>query len=102
VELGEVGRGFDLTARLEASGETGLRLITAADGWEYLDMRLDPATGDLVVDRDRASRDSRARGGSYRMPCHRSRNGVGGTGLRLAPAVRAGILDFASAREAAA
>jgi beta-fructofuranosidase len=68
VELGEVGRSFDLTARLEASGEAGLRLITTADGSEYLDIRLDPTTGHLVVDRDRASRDARARGGSYRMP----------------------------------
>ncbi|WP_257016398.1 hypothetical protein [Streptomyces sp. Ag82_O1-15] len=45
MELGEVGRGFDLTARLEASGEAGLRLITAADGWDlrrkpYLLVRL--------------------------------------------------------------
>ncbi|MER6081394.1 glycoside hydrolase family 32 protein [Streptomyces sp. NPDC001833] len=69
VELGEVGRSFDLTARLDTSGEAGLRLVTAADGSEYLDIRLDPATGHLVVDRDRASRDGRARGGSHRMPC---------------------------------
>ncbi|MET9907537.1 glycoside hydrolase family 32 protein [Streptomyces sp. NPDC006476] len=73
VELGDVGRSFDLTARLETSGEAGLRLVTAADGSEYLDIRLDPATGHLVVDRDRASRDARARGGSYRMPCPVSR-----------------------------
>jgi beta-fructofuranosidase len=69
VELGEVHRSFDLTARLEASGEAGLRLVTAADDSEYLDIRLDPAAGRLVVDRDRASLDTRAHGGSYRMPC---------------------------------
>jgi beta-fructofuranosidase len=69
LELGEVRRSFDLTARLHASGEAGLRLVTAPDGSEYLDIRLDPATGHLVVDRDHASLDPRAHGGSYRMPC---------------------------------
>ncbi|WP_371580493.1 glycoside hydrolase family 32 protein [Streptomyces sp. NBC_01314] len=67
-ELGEVGRSFDLLARLEPFGDAGLRLVTAADGSEYLDIRLDAATGELVVDRDHASLDPRARGGSYRMP----------------------------------
>jgi beta-fructofuranosidase len=74
VELGGVGRAFDLTARLEATGEAGLRLLTGSldgspDGSEYLDLRLDPEAGELVVDRDHASLDSRAHGGSYRMPC---------------------------------
>jgi beta-fructofuranosidase len=68
VELGRVGRAFDLTARLEPTGEAGLRLLTTADGSEYLDIRLDPVAGELVVDRDRASLDTRARGGVHRMP----------------------------------
>ncbi|MGW0615768.1 glycoside hydrolase family 32 protein [Streptomyces sp. NPDC002788] len=69
VDLGSVGRAFDLTARLEPTGNAGLRLLTTPDGSEYLDIRLDADTGDLVVDRDHASLDTRARGGSYRMPC---------------------------------
>ncbi|WP_033329523.1 glycoside hydrolase family 32 protein [Streptomyces yerevanensis] len=69
VELGGVGRAFDLTARLEPTGSAGLRLLTTRDGSEYLDIRLDVAAGELVVDRDHASLDTRARGGSYRMSC---------------------------------
>ncbi|WP_442817142.1 glycoside hydrolase family 32 protein [Streptomyces sp. NBC_01334] len=69
VDLGSVGRAFDLTARLEPTGNAGLRLLTTPDGSEYLDIRLDADTGELVVDRDHASLDTRARGGSYRMPC---------------------------------
>jgi beta-fructofuranosidase len=69
VELGGVGRAFDLTARLEPTGSAGLRLLTTPDGSEYLDIRLDAAAGELVVDRDRASLDTRAHGGAYRMPC---------------------------------
>ncbi|WP_340375463.1 glycoside hydrolase family 32 protein [Streptomyces sp. SS7] len=69
VELGGVGRAFDLTARLETTGTAGLRLLTGTGAAEYLDIRLDAAAGELVVDRDHASPDSRARGGSYRMPC---------------------------------
>jgi beta-fructofuranosidase len=61
LELGEVPRSFDL----EATGEGILRLVTGAD--EYLEIRL--AAGEVVVDRDHASLDPRARGGSYRMPC---------------------------------
>ncbi|MGA5193082.1 glycoside hydrolase family 32 protein [Streptomyces exfoliatus] len=70
VELGEVGRTFDLTAALipDTTGTSGLRLLTSADGSEYLDIRLDPAAGHLVVDRGHASLDSRARGGSYTLP----------------------------------
>jgi beta-fructofuranosidase len=64
-----VGRAFDLTARLEPTGDAGLRLLTAPDGSEYLDLRLDTEAGELVVDRDHASLDTRAYGGSYRMPC---------------------------------
>ncbi|MGP4044019.1 glycoside hydrolase family 32 protein [Streptomyces sp. 2A115] len=70
--LGTVGPSFDLTARLEprAAGTTaGLRLVTSADGAEYLDIRIDPAAGELVVDRDHASLDPRAHGGTYRLPC---------------------------------
>ncbi|MFR9795740.1 glycoside hydrolase family 32 protein [Streptomyces sp. MS06] len=69
VDLGRVGRAFDLTARLEATGSAGLRLLTGPDGSEYLDIRLDAAAGELVVDRDHASLDGRAQGGTYRMPC---------------------------------
>ena len=69
VELGGVGRAFDLTARLEPTAGAGLRLLTNPDGSEYLDIRIDAAAGELVVDRDHASLDARAHGGSYRMPC---------------------------------
>lgn len=69
VELGSVGRAFDLTARLETTGAAGLRLLTAEDGSEYLDIRLDVAAGELVVDREHASLDARAHGGSFVMPC---------------------------------
>ncbi|WP_427168423.1 glycoside hydrolase family 32 protein [Streptomyces sp. C1-1] len=69
VDLGVLGRAFDLTARLELTGDAGLRVLTTPDGSEYLDLRLDADAGELVVDRDRASLDSRAHGGSYRMPC---------------------------------
>jgi beta-fructofuranosidase len=69
VELGRIGRAFDLTARLEPTAEASLRLLTNLDGSEYLDIRLDPAAGLLHVNRDHASLDTRAHGGSYRMPC---------------------------------
>ncbi|MYS91201.1 MULTISPECIES: glycoside hydrolase family 32 protein [Streptomyces] len=69
VDLGEVSRSFDLTARLEATGKTGLRLVTAPDDSEYLDILLDADAGQLVVIRDHASLDPRARGGTYTMPC---------------------------------
>jgi beta-fructofuranosidase len=69
VDLGSVGRAFDMTARLEPTGTAGLRLLTAPDGDEYLDIRLDADAGEVVVDRDHASLDTRARGGSPRMPC---------------------------------
>ncbi|AZP22878.1 glycosyl hydrolase [Streptomyces aquilus] len=69
VDLGSVGHAFDLATRLQPTGATGLRLLTTPDGSEYLDIRIDAAAGELVVDRDHASLDSRARGGTYRMPC---------------------------------
>ncbi|MER6010741.1 glycoside hydrolase family 32 protein [Streptomyces bluensis] len=69
VDLGTVGRSFDLTARLHATGTAGLRLVTAADDSEYLDIRLDAEAGRLIVDRDHASLDGRARGGTYKIPC---------------------------------
>ncbi|AZM59420.1 MULTISPECIES: glycoside hydrolase family 32 protein [unclassified Streptomyces] len=70
-ELGRVGHTFDLTAALvpDATGTSGLRLITSADGSEYLDIVLDPTAGRLVVDRTHASPDARARGGMYTAPC---------------------------------
>ncbi|MFJ8208952.1 glycoside hydrolase family 32 protein [Streptomyces sp. NPDC096033] len=69
VELGSVGHVFDLTAQLETTGAASLRLLTNPDASEYLEIRLDATAGELVVDRDHASLDGRARGGSYRMPC---------------------------------
>ncbi|WP_329234524.1 glycoside hydrolase family 32 protein [Streptomyces canus] len=69
VDLGSVSRAFDLTARLEPTGNACLRLLTTPDGSEHLDIRLDVDAGELVVDRDHASLDPRAGGGSYRMPC---------------------------------
>lgn len=66
------GAAFDLRARLERSPDGtaagGLRLITTADGREHLDLSLDPATGDLVADRHKASLDPRAQGGTWRIP----------------------------------
>ncbi|KUL31340.1 glycosyl hydrolase [Streptomyces regalis] len=70
--LGTVSPSFDLTARLEpraADTTAGLRLVTSADGAEYLDIRIDPDAGELVVDRDHASLDPRAHGGTFRIPC---------------------------------
>ncbi|GAB2892800.1 hypothetical protein GCM10027074_71120 [Streptomyces deserti] len=52
VELGEVGRAGELTVRLGPGGR--LRLLTSAAGTEYLDIRHDPVTGELVVNRDHA------------------------------------------------
>ncbi|WP_329282341.1 glycoside hydrolase family 32 protein [Streptomyces sp. NBC_01451] len=69
VDLGDVGRAFDLTARLQPTADAALRLLTNPDGSEYLDIRLDAEAGELVVDREDASLDTRAHGGSYRMPC---------------------------------
>ncbi|ELS57500.1 glycoside hydrolase family 32 protein [Streptomyces viridochromogenes] len=83
--LGTVGQSFDLTARLTPRTPAtagGLRLVTSADGTEYLDIRIDSATGELVVDRDHGSRDPRAHGGTYRVPCPEARTG-GPVELRL-------------------
>lgn len=76
-ELGEVSRTFDMTAHLNSPDGHGgaLRLVTSDDGSEYLDIRWDPAAGEVVVDREHASRDPRARGGSHRLPA--------GTGDRI-------------------
>ncbi|NYI04736.1 glycoside hydrolase family 32 protein [Allostreptomyces psammosilenae] len=70
VDLGEVGRCFEAAVRLERhDGAAGaLRLVTSDDGTEHLDIALDPATGDLVVDRTHASRDPRAQSDRYRLP----------------------------------
>ncbi|MCL7425517.1 glycoside hydrolase family 32 protein [Streptomyces sp. YS415] len=76
--LGMVDASFDLTARLELNAVGGgLRLVTSADGSEFLDIRIDSATGELVVDRDRASLDPRAHGGTYRMPCPEAKTASG-------------------------
>lgn len=66
VDLGEVARACDVTVRLADTG--GLRLLTAEDGSEYLDIVRDPATGEVVVDRSHASLDVRAKGGHWRLP----------------------------------
>ncbi|MGX1267054.1 glycoside hydrolase family 32 protein [Streptomyces phaeoluteigriseus] len=70
-ELGQVGHSFDLSAALipDPTGTSGLRLLTSADGSEYLDIHVDPRAGHLVVDRSHASQDPRARGGAYTLPC---------------------------------
>jgi len=68
VELGEVGRAFDLTATMTAG--TGLRLDTSPDGAEHLDIRFQP--GGVLVDRGQASKDGRAAGGAYVLPCART------------------------------
>ncbi|MCF1593219.1 glycoside hydrolase family 32 protein [Streptomyces muensis] len=78
--LGTVGPSFDLTARLEprtATSATGLRLVTSADGTEYLDIRIDPEAGELVVDRDHSSLDPRAHGGTFRVPCPEAKAAAG-------------------------
>jgi beta-fructofuranosidase len=59
-------RAAYVTARLERG--TRLRLLTSADGGEYLDLVRDPATGELLVDRDHASRDPRGERGRWRLP----------------------------------
>ncbi|MFD3622550.1 glycoside hydrolase family 32 protein [Streptomyces sp. NPDC058676] len=69
-ELGQVSRTFDLTAVLtpDTTGTSGLRLVTSADGSEYLDITLDPTAGRITVDRSHASTDARARAGAYALP----------------------------------
>jgi beta-fructofuranosidase len=83
--LGTVGRTFDLTARLRpgAGGVAGLRLTTAEDGTEHLDIAVDLAAGQLVVDRDRASRDPRAYRGRYTMPLGDAATADGTVELRV-------------------
>ncbi|MFJ8082407.1 glycoside hydrolase family 32 protein [Streptomyces sp. NPDC096205] len=79
-QLGTVDPSFDLTARLELHAPAtsgGLRLVTSADGSEYLDIRIDPTTGELVVDREHASLDPRAHGGTYRIPCPEAKTASG-------------------------
>jgi len=72
VEIGRLGRCADLVATLgrtaDGAGAAGLRLVMSADGREHLDIRLDAATGDLVVDREAASTDPRAKRGAWRVP----------------------------------
>ena len=70
--LGEVSHCFDVVARLgwHAGGgaAAGLSLVTSADGSEHLDVFVDPRSGDVVIDRDAASLDPRAKAGSWRIP----------------------------------
>lgn len=61
-----MARATDLMATLERGGR--LRLLTSPDGTEHLDIVHDPATGEVVVNRDHASLDSRAKRGSWRLP----------------------------------
>jgi hypothetical protein len=69
----EVSRCLDLGLRLERSTDgraaSGVRLVTSYDGGEHLDLLLDPATGDLVVDRG-------AGRGRRRQPDERGRRPV--------------------------
>ncbi|MBC2905954.1 glycoside hydrolase family 32 protein [Streptomyces sp. PSKA01] len=65
-DLGEVSRSTDLTVTLERGAR--LRLLTSPDGTEYLDIVHEALTGDLLVDRDHASLDPRAKGGVWRLP----------------------------------
>jgi beta-fructofuranosidase len=76
-DLGAVGTAFDLTARVRPHSDApcGLRLETAAG--EHLDIVVDPVAGELVVDRDHASLDPRARTGRYAVPLSGPRNPVG-------------------------
>ncbi|GCD88566.1 glycoside hydrolase family 32 protein [Nocardioides sp. LS1] len=71
-DLGTVGTVFDAVAVLSRSVDgkaaSGMRLVTSNDGRECLDIGLDPTTGDVVVDRSRASLDPRAKRGSWRLP----------------------------------
>lgn len=71
-ELGCVSRTVDIRATLHRSADgrtsTGLRVVTSADDSEYLALVIDPFNGDLIVDRDAASRDDRAKKGSWRIP----------------------------------
>ena len=70
--LGKVTHSIDIEARIgrAADGEAtaGLVLATSQDGTERLDVFLDPADGDVVVDRDAASLDVRAKRGVWRVP----------------------------------
>ncbi|MGW0817289.1 glycoside hydrolase family 32 protein [Streptomyces viridiviolaceus] len=66
VDVGEVARAADLAVTLERGGR--LRLLTSPDETEYLDVVHHSVTGELVVDRDNASLDSRAKGGIWSLP----------------------------------
>ncbi len=46
----------------------GLRIVTSADGTEFLQLRRSSVDGDVVVSREQASTDARAKGGSWRVP----------------------------------
>lgn len=72
--LGEVSRSCEVSARLAPGG--GLRLVTSMDGCEYLEITRETATGDLLVDRSRASLDARAKGGCWRLPTSAERADV--------------------------
>lgn len=64
--LGEIDQSCEVSARLAPGG--GLRLVTSADGREYLEITRDASTGEVVIDRTHASLDPRARGGTWRLP----------------------------------
>ncbi|GAA1955586.1 glycoside hydrolase family 32 protein [Nocardioides panacihumi] len=71
VVLGEVPRCLDVVGRLAWAGSgratSGWRLVTSADGREHLDIVLDGTTGELVVSRESASLDLRAKRGEWRL-----------------------------------
>ncbi|MEU0603374.1 glycoside hydrolase family 32 protein [Streptomyces sp. NPDC006393] len=64
--LGSIGRAADLTVTLPAEG--GLRISTSADAAEFLAFARDRETGDVLVSRDHASLDHRAKRGAWRLP----------------------------------
>jgi beta-fructofuranosidase len=71
VSLGEVSRCLDVVGRLgwsdDGQAAAGWRLVTSSDGREHLDLLLDRSTGELIVSREAASLDPRAKRGQWRV-----------------------------------
>lgn len=70
--LGQIARSTEICATLVRSADgraaSGIRITTSDDGVEHLDVYLDPDSGDVVADRSKASRDHRAKKGSWSIP----------------------------------
>lgn len=62
--------GPTVRLRPQPGSAAGLRLVTAADESEFLDITVDVDARQLVADRDRASLDTRAYKGRYTVPLH--------------------------------